>query len=502
MVRPHPKPCSQLRTELEQLTGYAVYPQSIILHGDALFALAREGIEKKLLILSQRDEALMDFEGERQAVENDGSRSTLLICPLSAANAAALRLHLPFTRPRTLGLATSAGCGDRLGLATPGHIRALRDTGLAPILAQQSMRENARTHRTPQEVIDDATWAVLQEGWRDGYGADADHLMTTDHVDQCVAAGYTFFTVDPGAHVNNEAHSAEPARLAEIYAELPWDGLEISPDALRARYAGQTFVLDDDLTLAFDDETLMRAAGKYGGAIAHTSMMYRHLRDLTDDFELEMSVDETETVTSPEEHFFVVNELKRLGVEWISLAPRYVGSFEKGVDYIGDLDEFEASLAQHAAIARHMGPYKLSIHSGSDKFSVYPAYMRQTGGVVHLKTAGTSYLEALRAIAGVDPMLFRAILELAIDRYPTDRATYHVSALLDNVADPATVEDEELAGYLDQFDAREVLHVTFGSALDAYRDQILDVLRRYEEEHYATLQAHFERHFEPFIAQS
>ena len=156
----------------------------------------------------------------------------------------------------------------------------------------------------------------------------------------------------------------------------------------------------------------------------------------------------------------------------MSLAPRYVGSFEKGVDYIGDLDEFEASLAQHAAIARHMGPYKLSIHSGSDKFSVYPAYMRQTGGVVHLKTAGTSYLEALRAIAGVDPALFRAILTLAIDRYPTDRATYHVSASLDNVETPGAVADADLSQYLDQFDAREVLHVTFGSALDLYGEQI------------------------------
>ena len=360
------------------------------------------------------------------------------------------------------------------------------------------MRENARTGRTPQEVIDDATWGVFQEGWREGYGADADHLMTTEHVDECVAAGYTFFTVDPGAHVNNEAHSAAPGRLAEIYAELPWDELEIAPDALRARYAGQTFVIDDDLTLAFNDETLMRAAGKYGGAIAHTSMMYRHLRDLTDDFELEMSVDETETVTSPEEHFFVVSELKRLGVEWVSLAPRYVGSFEKGVDYIGDLDEFEASLAQHAAIARHMGPYKLSIHSGSDKFSVYPAYMRQTGGVVHLKTAGTSYLEALRAIAGVDPALFRAILTLAIDRYPTDRATYHVSASLDNVETPGAVADADLSQYLDQFDAREVLHVTFGSALDLYGEQIVDVLQRHEEAHYAVLDAHFQRHFSPF----
>ena len=85
----------------------------------------------------------------------------------------------------------------------------------------------------------------------------------------------------------------------------------------------------------------------------------------------------------------------------------------KGVDYIGDLDEFEAEMAKHAAIARVLGPYKLSIHSGSDKFSIYPIFARHAGSLVHLKTAGTSYLEALRAIAGVDPAFFREILALA-----------------------------------------------------------------------------------------
>jgi hypothetical protein len=76
------------------------------------------------------------------------------------------------------------------------------------------------------------------------------------------------------------------------------------------------------------------------------------------------------------------------------------------VDYIGDVDAFEADFAIHAAIARHFGPYKLSLHSGSDKYSIYPAAVRQTRGLVHLKTAGTSYLEALHTIAAVDPPFF------------------------------------------------------------------------------------------------
>ena len=81
-----------------------------------------------------------------------------------------------FQAPSLLGLETSLGLGDRLGLATPGHIRAVRGTCLGPILAQQSIREMERTNRTPDDVMDDATWGVLQEGWREGFGSDADHL--------------------------------------------------------------------------------------------------------------------------------------------------------------------------------------------------------------------------------------------------------------------------------------------------------------------------------------
>ena len=86
------------------------------------------------------------------------------------------------------------------------------------------------------------------------------------------------------------------------------------------------------------EEAAWRAAAKYGNAIAHVTLMYRHLVSKNIPFELEVSVDETETPTSHAEHIFIVSELKRLGVQWVSLAPRYVGRFEKGVDYIGDLE--------------------------------------------------------------------------------------------------------------------------------------------------------------------
>jgi hypothetical protein len=164
-----------------------------------------------------------------------------------------------------------------------------------------------------------------------------------------------------------------------------------------------------------------------------------------------------------------------------------------------DLDEFEAELAKHAAIARVLGPYKLSIHSGSDKFSIYPIIARLTEGLVHLKTAGTSYLEALRAVAQVAPALFREIVAFARERYEEDRVTYHVSAQLANVPAPDALSAADLPGLLEQFDARQVLHVTFGSVLDRFGDQLLATLREHEEVYHEMLQAHFRRHLAPFV---
>ena len=472
---------------LERITGLKVFPRSVTETEATTHFLAREERHKLLGIIGESK----GFEGEQ--------RGEVLLCPLTSTNAAALRQQLLWLRPQTLGLAKSAGCGDRLGLATPGHIRAVRRVGsIAPILAQQSIRENSRTGRSPQEVIDDATWGVFQEGWRKPWGADADHLKSTEDIDVCVAAGYTFFTFDPGDHVDNAAHTAPLATLRDDFAALPWANLETTVADVQAAYLNKTFKVDDGLALTFTEEALLRAAGKYARAIAHVVRLYRHLMAQTDGFELEISVDETETPTSALEHYFISSELKRLVVEWVSLAPRYIGRFEKGVDYIGDLDALEADLAQHAAIARTLGPYKLSLHSGSDKFSIYPIFARQTAGMVHIKTAGTSYLEALRAIASVKPALFRDCYRIAFELYEQDRATYHVSAEPSRAPQIENLGDEELRAVLDQFDAREMLHVTFGSALAQLGDPIKEALVVHEEAYYQVLETHFVRHLEPF----
>jgi len=466
----------------------------------AVLVLERGPFGKRLLAAAPADSAVLEhFEG---AAAGTVDGLAVLRCPLNDANAAALRRVLPDLAPRPLGLATSAGFGDRLGIATPGHVRSLGSAGaagglVAPIFAQQSIREMTRTRRSPTEVLRDATFGAFEAGWRGPLGADADHLKLPEHIDACVDAGFSFFTVDPGDHVDDDADAADAADLERRLAALPWEGLETTREALERTYVGQTIELESE-TLILEREQVLRAAAKYGAALAHVARMHRYLAERKDAFDFEVSVDETGTPTSPEEHAFLALELKRLGVTWVSLAPRFPGRFEKGVDYIGDLDALTVELKRHAAIARVLGPYKLSLHSGSDKFSVYGPFTQATGGLAHLKTAGTSYLEALRVVAGVAPALFREILAFARVRYPTDRASYHISAVLEKVPEEGELRDGDLPGLLDQFDARQVLHVTFGSALEAYGDALQRELRAHEEEHYAALERHFVKHVRPF----
>jgi len=380
-----------------------------------------------------------------------------------------------------LSLTPSFGFGDRLGLATPGHIASVRGTKFAPIFAQQSVRENMRTGRTPQQVMDDARRAVDAAQWDSPWGADADHLKTLDDIPPFVEAGYTFFTVDPGEHVDNSADTNSLETLERKTASLNWDELS-------ALYLHQH---DEQVWGRFEAESLMRAAVKYGKAIQHAVTMFHRLSQMKDQFDFEVSIDETDSPTKPLEHFFIANELTRREVKFTSLAPRFMGRFEKGVDYIGDLDALDAEMTQHAAVTSYFGTYKLSLHSGSDKFSVYPLVAKHWGERVHVKTAGTSYLEALRVLAKHEPDLFLKIYLLGRECYEVDKRTYHVSAQLDRLPD-----GDNLPSLLNNFHAREMLHVTFGSALARFGVELKAALAKHETAYYEGLQIHFGKHLQ------
>ena len=414
----------------------------------------------------------------------------------------------PFTNAITIGLNNSFGFGDRLGLANPAHIRSMLKSEFKPVLAQQSIRELSRTNRTPAEVMDAAVWAVFQEGYEKGFGADADHLKTIDDIDLMVENGFTMFTFDPSEFVINEADSVSEQELDKLINNLNWKGLHSNIKAITDIYLDKEFVLSDSLTIKPDLLGIKRALVKYGNAVVHIKILYDYL--VTNypnyDSEVEISVDETESVTTPFEHFFFAKELLRLNVKFISLAPRFIGDFEKGIDYKGDLDFFKQEYLKHLAITKYFGNYKISLHSGSDKFSVYKVIGSIKDAYTHIKTAGTSYLEALKVMSIKEPNFFREILDYCTALYEQEKKTYHVSADLDKIKSAKDYIDNELESLFYDDNVRQVLHVTFGRILTdktsngnyKFKDRLLDYLKTYEETYYEIIEIHFHKHLDPF----
>jgi len=356
--------------------------------------------------------------------------------------------------------------------------------------------------------MNDAMLSARQAGWTGLIGADADHLKKTEDVDATAAVGFTFFTIDPSEHVDQRADDYAETELRERFANkresAPWFD----------HYLNQTVKLPNDQVLKLDEQACMRAGVKYGAAIAHALELGHYIKRVNErartDYEIELSVDETDQPTTLVEHYIIADQCIRGGMKLVSLAPRFVGEMEKGVDYKGDVVGLEASLSDHAAIAELVGPYKLSLHSGSDKLSMYAALSRATRGRFHVKTAGTSYLEALRVVARHDEQLFRQVIRFARSRYDVDRATYHVSATNSSVADESQLKAAELeqvylecwtnvpAGIGFTEPGRQILHCTFGSTLTDPQlgPAVRHVLESHPETYRDVLADHFSRHLE------
>lgn len=496
-------------TEVEFLQNgkIKVYPKSVITLDKTTYFIGNIDFEKKLFLLSEDETAIVEsFDGEY--CELLKSELKLKCCPLNHKNALLIQGLFDFTRPVLLGISNSFGFGDRLGYANSAHVRSLEGSDFKPVLAQQSIRELTRTQRTPEEVMDVAVWAVFQEGYKKGFGADADHLKTTEDIDLMINAGFTMFTFDPGDYVINEADSLTVPELEEKTKELNWSSLDDSLEELMTRYEDKEFKISDDFSIKADKEALLRATVKYADSIAHIKNLFDYLNDNYANlpFEVEISVDETDSVTTPFEHFFMASELNRLGVKFVSLAPRFIGDFEKGIDYKGDMDIFTEEYLKHIKITEYFGSYKISLHSGSDKFGVYKAIGSLKRGYTHVKTAGTSYLEALRVIAFAEPEEFRKILDYSREQFEIEKKTYHISADINNVHSSENYNNEQLLDLLNQDDARQVLHVTYGKVLTTkdesgnylFKDKVYDCLVKNEDVHFNYLIKHFHKHLNPF----
>lgn len=416
----------------------------------------------------------------------------LTLYPFTFDNYQLLSRHLSWLAPVPAGVRNSFGTGDRLGIASAAHVDAVEPRGVFPVLAQQSPRELEKTGRTFKDVLLGAAWGILERGRRVLYGADADHIRDEGRLNEALEAGFSFFTLDVSKEVGFSYLDMETHVLARHYDALPPD-----EKMLYRRYLDRTYTMNHGLRFEFREETLWPLVLAYRGALAFVKRMDDLIETSYPSRDLEISLDEGEAVTTAATHFLVAEELHRLGVDFQSLAVRFPGSFEKGVDFRGDIDDFTRALHQHSVIQGEVDGYRLSLHSGSDKFAVYSSWGEITGGVSHVKTSGTSWLKALETVALYQSSLFRSMYELSLAELEENRKAYQIAATADEV--PANLdrfEDSELTSLLARDPVRQILHISYGSILREFKDELYGVLSDREGEHYRLVREHIERHLD------
>ncbi|WP_117170729.1 tagaturonate epimerase family protein [Paraliobacillus sediminis] len=469
-----------------------VYPNSFVEYEKDKLIMVKD-LETKW-ILAVGDGVLYEsLTGE--TVKGYGKR-----CALSHKNRLVLNQYFPYTVPQAFGTdIATMGLGDRLGLASPGHIETIKSYRVKPILAQQSIRELALTNRSMLDILDAAAFAVFQEGYKDGYGADGDHIKLEKDIEYALSLGISFLTLDCSDQIRNDLETTSVSDIEAEYEKLP--------EATKTYYDDQYFNKQFDvngLEIHYDKVDVIKNALLYGEALDYTEHVYKtYIQKAEKKVDFEISIDETETITSPAAHFFVANELIRRGVNVTSLAPRFCGEFQKGIDYIGDINQFEKELKEHAIISQYFG-YKLSIHSGSDKFSVFPIIGEHTKGLLHIKTAGTNWLEAVRVVATTNPDLYRRMHVHALEHFEETLQYYHITPNLDTITPLEGQTDESLPAYMNHDAARQLFHVTYGILLTAkddqgkflFKDAFFQTLNENEDVYRQALVKHIGKHLE------
>ena len=312
----------------------------------------------------------------------------------------------------------SIGVGDRFGFEGSAQLRALQQAEkqgvrIVPVW-NKSNREHTIIGTSPEDARREADKAVQTCGWNASYYVDADHI-SIGTVDKFINSS-NFFTIDIADHIG------KPAAGYSVSAFLK----EMD------RFRGTLHIPGIDNTFVITSDIPMKIAKKYLFSIEEAGRVYRYIADKKgiDNFVTEISLDETNLPQSPVELFFILAAIAREKIPIQTIAPKFTGAFLKGVDYVGDISKFTSEFEEDLAVLAYAiktfnlpGNLKLSIHSGSDKFSLYPIIhksLNKFNAGLHLKTAGTTWLEEIIGLAscgGKGLILAKDIYQEAFKRY-------------------------------------------------------------------------------------
>jgi hypothetical protein len=294
----------------------------------------------------------------------------------------------------------SLGVGDRFAHQAKAQLRACQmaaEQGATVIpVWNKSNREHLIVGSEPGSVRAAADAAVRELGWTRPYHVDADHINLTT-VDRFLEAS-DFYTLDVAAAIGKPAAAADLEAFVGRHPEL----------------IGRIEIAGIAAPFTTTRESIAAIAGKYLFAVQEAGRIYRHIASKRDagSFVTEVSMDETDEPQTPPELLVILAAIADEGIPVQTIAPKFTGRFNKGVDYVGDAQQFEKEFTEDLAVIAHAVEryglpknLKLSVHSGSDKFSIYGPIRRAlaaTGAGVHVKTAGTTWLEELIGLAEAD----------------------------------------------------------------------------------------------------
>lgn len=291
----------------------------------------------------------------------------------------------------------SMGIGDRFGLQGNYQLRAFEQamkegTAITPVW-NKSNREHTIVHSVPADVRAEADNAVKERKWEGDYFVDADHINNSN-VEKFIGPS-DFFTLDVADFIGKPAQETEVTSFVSAFK----------------KYQGSLTVPGIARPFEITEKTLRDIAGKYLFAAKEAAAIFRNIESKKGkgNFVAEVSMDEVNDPQTPIELFFILGALASEKVVFSTIAPKFTGRFNKGVDYVGDIKaftrEFEEDILVIDFAIREFGletGLKLSVHSGSDKFSIYPEMariIRKHGKGIHLKTAGTTWLEEVTGLA-------------------------------------------------------------------------------------------------------
>ena len=331
------------------------------------------------------------------------------------------------------------GVGDRFAHGAHAQLEAFiaaRELGIdiTPVW-NKSNREHDIIGSEPQQTRDAADQAVADLGWTGEYLLDADHINLAT-VDRFLAP-CDFFTLDVADDIGEAADPAEVAAFIDKHPEL----------------IGSVTIAGIDTPLEISRDLVETTANQFLKATGKAKVIYDHIvaaKGGSDNFVTEVSMDETDNPQTPPEMLIILAAIADQGIPIQTIAPKFTGRFNKGVDYVGDVAQFEKEFNDDLAVIAHAieayglpGTLKLSVHSGSDKFSIYAPIKRalaRTGAGLHIKTAGTNWLEEVIGLAeaGGDA------LALAKEMYA--RALEKKDALCEPYATVIDIDDAQLPG--------------------------------------------------------